>query len=301
MTSSHDEVELSVVIPTRNRPLKLVAAVESALRQSGRSVEVIVVDDASVSPVQLALQFNLRCIRFDRRLGVANARNEGLAVARGHWVTFLDDDDTLLPEMATTTLSAMVTADAPAPVAIISGIEVVGEDGRILERRFPPSYDKGLHFSLEPLPQGCSHVTKNTLVVDRQLLLSLGGFDASLSACEWIDLFLRLNAVCSIVGLPTITYRLSREPVPRFSRDLNSRWIGFARLVEKHRALFQNHPEGFADALLGEARQALAANSPIRSLTRIGQALSVATTYTLRTILNPARGIRAARSLRSSG
>lgn len=301
MNSGFEKIDLTIVIPTRNRPHKLEAAVESALRQVGRNVEVLVVDDGSDRPVRLPSDSRLRCIRFDRSSGVANARNAGLSAASGQWISFLDDDDTLLPEMATTTLGALASANARPPVAVISGIEVVGKSGRILERRIPPSYERGLHFSLEPLPAGCSHVTKNTLVVDRGLLISLGGFDTSLTACEWIDLFLRLNAECSIVGIPAMTYRLSREPSQRFSRDLNSRRTGFCRLVAKHRHLFASHPQGFADALLGEARQALAAGSPIRTISWIAWALRVETVYTLRKLLNPSRAIRSARGLHASG
>jgi len=301
MNPSIEKIALTVVIPTRNRPHKLEAAVQSALRQAGRNIEVIVVDDGSDHPVRLPSDSRLRCIRFDRSSGVANARNAGLSSASGQWISFLDDDDTLLPEMATTTLSALASANARRPVAAISGMEVVGKDGQILERRIPPSYDRGLHFSLEPLPTGCSHVTKNTLVVDRRLLISLGGFDASLTACEWIDLFLRLNAESSIIGIPVMTYRLSREPSQRFSRDLNSRRIGFCRLVAKHRHLFASHPKGFADALLGEARQALAAGSPIRAIFWIAWSLRVETVHTLRRLLNPSRAILAARGLHASG
>ena len=301
MNPGIEKIDLTVVIPTRNRPHKLEAAVESALRQVGRNVEVIVVDDGSDHPVRLPSDSRLRCIRFDRGRGVAHARNAGLSIASGRWISFLDDDDTLLPEMATTTLGALASANARPPVALVSGIEVVGENGQILERRIPPSYERGHHFSLEPLPEGCSHVTKNTLVVDRGLLNSLGGFDTSLTACEWIDLFLRLNEVCSIVGIPAMTYRLSREPSQRFSRDLNSRRIGFCRLVAKHRHLFASHPRGFADALLGEARQALAAGFPLRTISWIAWALRVEPVYTLRKLSNPSRAIRTARGLHASG
>jgi len=47
MTREAGEFDLSIVIPTRNRPHGLKLAVESALQQSGRNVEVIVVDDGS--------------------------------------------------------------------------------------------------------------------------------------------------------------------------------------------------------------------------------------------------------------
>lgn len=296
-----DDLDLSVVIPTRNRPHTLEGAVASALGQWRPSVEVVVVDDNSEPAVELPARPRLRCLRLDRQSGVAAARNAGLAVARGRWVTFLDDDDALLPGMAGVCLAALAAAEAPPPVAAIAGVEVVDEDGHLLECRRPPTYGKGAHFSLEPLPEGCSHVVKNTLVAERRLLLSLGGFDAGLAACEWIDLFLRLNPVCSIVGIPEVTYRLTRGSARGFSRNLQAREAGFAQLEAKHAKLFAAHPEGHADALLGEARMALAGGSWHRAVRFVGRAFAVAPRHTARIAFNPTRALRWGGKLPSSG
>lgn len=296
-----DCFELTVVIPTWNRPCAVPVAVASALGQMGRRVEVVVVDDASDPAVELPEHPRLRCLRLERHSGVAAARNTGLTAARGRWVTFLDDDDVLLPGMADLCLSALATSEAPPPVAVISAVEVVGESGQILERRRPPTHEKGGHFSLEPLPEGCSHVTKNTLVAERRLLLSLGGFDADLGSCEWIDLFFRLNPVCSVVGLPEVTYRLTRGSDRRFSRNQQARAIGFAHLLLKHADLCTSHPKGHADALLGEARMALAAGSWLRCSRLLARAFKAAPLHSTRVVFNPVRVFRSVVGLGSSG
>jgi hypothetical protein len=189
----------------------------------------------------------------------------------------------------------------PPPVAVISGIEVVDKHGKVLERRSPPSHPKGEHFSLEPLPPGRSHVTKNTLFAERELLLALGGFDSNLAACEWIDLFFRLNPVCSILGLESFTYQLKRSPGPHFSRNLKARETGFKQLLKKHQHLFATHPKGYADALLGEARMGLAAGSKMSPVRNVIHAFLIAPCYTTLVILNLARSLRLLRSLNSSG
>ena len=173
--------------------------------------------------------------------------------------------------------------------------------GSILERRVPPTSFRGQHFSLEPLPAGQSYVTKNTLVVERQLMLSLGGFDASLAACEWIDLFLRLNPVCSLLGLSTITYQLTRDSGYHFSRDTQKRHRGFRLLVDKHRELFIAYPEGYANALLGEARMALASGALTTAMRDMAEAAWIAPRHTILALANPRRAIRAIRDLRKSG
>lgn len=300
-TDERDPVDLSVVVATRDRPHLVSGAVESALAQSMCTVEVIVVDDASVTPVPLAPDPRLRCIRLNRPSGPAAARNAGLGAARGRWVLFLDDDDRLLPHMAACSISALADTDMPPPVAAVSAIEVVDGEGRVLERRIPPSHPKGEHFSLECVPAGTSHVTKNTLVVDRRLLLGIGGFDASLASCEWIDLFLRLNPICSIMGLPTVTYRLTRDADSRFSRDAARRALGFRQLERKHAALLRQYPKGHADALLGEARMSLAAGSLCRALSSMMRALCIAPAHMLRAVSSPARALRVVRERHIAG
>ncbi len=87
--------ELSIVIPTHDRPGLLRAAVESALRQD-LEVEVIIVDNGSPEPVALAGDPRLRVLRHERSQGGSAARNLGARAAVAPWVMWLDDDDELL-------------------------------------------------------------------------------------------------------------------------------------------------------------------------------------------------------------
>ena len=89
---------ISVIIPTHNRPHLLVRAVESA-RAAGTTVEVIVVDDASIDATADVCRElgEIKYIRLDRNQGVAGARNVGILESTGQYVAFLDDDDLRLP------------------------------------------------------------------------------------------------------------------------------------------------------------------------------------------------------------
>jgi glycosyltransferase involved in cell wall biosynthesis len=293
--------QLSIVIPTRNRQQLVRRAIESALAQSLSDLEVIVVDDGSDPPLVLDQGKRLRLVPLPARSGPGAARNAGLAVARGKWITFLDDDDRLLPHMAEASLEAIHGAALPPPVAAISGIEVVGPGGRVIERRIPPSHPRGEHFFLEPLDAGRSHLTKQTLFLEPGLLRELGGFDGRLPFHEHSDLFLRLNPVCSIVGVPTVGYRLSRTSGPRFSREGDRLNRGFRQLVEKHRTIFEEHPRGYADALLGQIRISLLTGPRRIVPLDLLRALRIAPGHSLSVLLNPRRMARAARGLRYSG
>jgi glycosyltransferase involved in cell wall biosynthesis len=81
-------MEVSVVIPTYNRPVR--RTVEAFLAQDALiDIEIIVVDDGSSKPPELPA--GVRLIRQENQ-GLAAARNRGFAEAQGKYVLFNDDD-----------------------------------------------------------------------------------------------------------------------------------------------------------------------------------------------------------------
>jgi glycosyltransferase involved in cell wall biosynthesis len=246
---------LSIIIPTHNRPQLLARAVKSALAQTIDDFEVLVIDDASTDAIELPEHPRLRIIRLPENKGVVVARNVGANAARGKWLTYLDDDDELLPQMAQISLEAAANSTLPPPVAVLSGTQVVDADGNVLQTRLPPTLPKGKHFFLEAIAPGLSFLSKQTLMVEREVLLGIGGYDESFSSREHTEMFLRLNPVCSILGLPVVTYRQLQHPGFRLSRDRDRRQVDFKRLVSKHEALFKAHPKQFANFVYQHAKR----------------------------------------------
>ncbi len=94
-------INLSVVIPTYNRPLLLKRAIRSVLKQADHdslSLEIVVVDDGSAEQVDTDnfREKNIRYIRLERNSGPHIARNKGIEIASGNWIIMLDDDDELI-------------------------------------------------------------------------------------------------------------------------------------------------------------------------------------------------------------
>ncbi len=93
MAGAHPSV--SVIIPAFNASALLPDAIESALRQTAGTPEVIVIDDGSTdSTADVVQQFQTR-IRYFRQpnSGAAAARNNGISRATGDFIAFLDADD----------------------------------------------------------------------------------------------------------------------------------------------------------------------------------------------------------------
>jgi glycosyltransferase involved in cell wall biosynthesis len=92
---------ISVVIPTINRPQLVTGAVDSALRQTLREIEVIVVvdgpDDATRRVLRAIDDPRLCVLPLPENVGLGEARRAGTDAARGRWIALLDDDDAWLP------------------------------------------------------------------------------------------------------------------------------------------------------------------------------------------------------------
>lgn len=102
---------VSVVLPTHNRPRLRDEAIASVQAQTLRDFELILVDDASAPPVDATrwpgLGHRLRLVRHEKAAGGAASKAAGAAVARGRFVTFLDDDDLYAPELLARAVAAL--------------------------------------------------------------------------------------------------------------------------------------------------------------------------------------------------
>ncbi|MBB2910152.1 glycosyltransferase involved in cell wall biosynthesis [Streptosporangium becharense] len=96
-------IKLSVVVPVRDAELYISDALTSLVRNARRDFEFIVVDDGSVDATgQIIEDFRddlpgLVVLRNETPVGLADARNLGLSLASGRYLTFMDGDDWLAP------------------------------------------------------------------------------------------------------------------------------------------------------------------------------------------------------------
>lgn len=274
------DILLSIIIPTYNRPDLLLRAVNSALAQTIKDFEVIVVDDCSSKPISLPEHPRLRIIRLPENKGGSAARNIGTKAALGHWINFLDDDDELLPDMAEVSLKALQQSSLPKPVGAISGIEVVDREGKVIKTRIPPTLPRGSHYGLEDIDSSHSFLCKQTLIVEKEVLLSIGGFDESLPSRIHTDLFLRLNLVCSLVGIDRIGYRLYKHDGFQISSDPTRRQAGFDRIVEKHYKIFQAHPKMYANFIYEQVITSYKMGQSKAGLKNLSKAIEVSPQHT---------------------
>lgn len=90
---------ISAVIPAYNAEGFLRSAIESALSQTLKPIEIVVVDDGSKdNTFKIASSYGPPVVAFQQlNQGPASARNLGICRSHGEWIAFLDADDTWLP------------------------------------------------------------------------------------------------------------------------------------------------------------------------------------------------------------
>lgn len=196
-------VDVSVVIPTHDRPETLELAVRSALAQPGVAVEVIVVDDSETGSARPAVaRIGDARVRYFRHsqpsAGHPSApRNAAWLMAAGRYVYFLDDDD-LLEEGALAELVAALDVRPNVGVAV-GTVRPFGDDEQIVAqsrahferaaRRMRDMHGRtrlvaALLYSSAPLNSGAC-------MIRRSALEAVGGYATDVPRCEGIDLYAR--------------------------------------------------------------------------------------------------------------
>src|SRR5690349_15468262 len=130
---------VSIVVPTRNRAADLPDALASVLVQTFADWECIVVDDGSTDGTLEVVSHaaradpRVRSVRREPGGSHAGARNAGLALARGDYVAFLDDDDRWLPGKLALQLP-LLERDRDAGI-VFGRVELFGDAVGIWPRR----------------------------------------------------------------------------------------------------------------------------------------------------------------------
>ncbi len=188
--------QVSVIIPTYNRAHLVGDAIQSALNQIFSDLEIIVVDDGSTdNTTEVVQRFHDPRIKYLRREngGPAAARNTGLAIASGAYISFLDSDDLLLPETLLLQLDGLGSSDLNG--LVYGQYYVISSPGEA--RYLHDIYDDNI--GLRQLLLGPQFVWP-TVLIRRSWLEKTGGFDETLRIGEEWELTLRLAmAGCQFV------------------------------------------------------------------------------------------------------
>lgn len=171
-------VLVSAVIPTRGRPELLRRAVRSALNQTLREIEVVVVIDGEDPATRVVVDefvredSRVRAVALQNSVGGSDARNLGVQAACGEWIAFLDDDDEWFPGKLQAQITVVRRSTAPVLIGTCKMIARTPGKDYVWPRRMPETNEQIGEYVLarRSLTRGEGYIQTSTFFVRRSLM-----------------------------------------------------------------------------------------------------------------------------------
>lgn len=238
---------ISIIIPTYNRAHLISRAIQSVINQTHTKWELIIVDDGSTDKTEeIITSFKDPRIKYfyTENTGATDSRNFGVSKSIGPYIIFLDSDD----EVKGNWLELFCNKIKLEQASLVScGYEKVDHEDNLISTHIP--------INLGPF---FSNITANflsgTLLMKKELFEQVGGYDVELTSGHHTDLLIRLIPIIELkeLEIPNIPHPLVIIHIHKGSRirhNSNSLYLGGLKMMEKHRHLFQQHPDDHFDYL----------------------------------------------------
>jgi len=226
--------KVSIVIPVYNGSNYLKEAIDSALAQTYKNIEVIVINDGSndnnkTDRICKSYGNKIRYFRKENG-GVASALNMGIEKMKGEYFSWLSHDDVYYPEKVEKQIEALSDISNKNPVIIYSGFEFMDENGKIITTFFSNNsynYEK-LNNPYYPILKGILHGC--TLLIPKKCFEEIGIFDTRLKATQDYDLWLKMFPSYKIIFVPEILVKSrihseqGSKKIPVAKKEANKLW-----------------------------------------------------------------------------
>jgi glycosyltransferase involved in cell wall biosynthesis len=179
-------MKISLIIPTYNRASLIENTLLSALNQTTKIDEIIIIDDGSTDNTQeLLKKYDIK-YTYQENQGVSSARNKGINEAKNEWICFLDSDDI----WESNKIEKQIAFHKANPHILFSHTDELWRfNDKIIKQKKHQLKPSGYCFK-QNIPNtliGASTVMCHSSVFD-----DVGLFDEELKACEDYDLWLRI-------------------------------------------------------------------------------------------------------------
>lgn len=220
---------VSAIITTKNRADLLPRAIDSVINQTYENIEIVVIDDGSTDETPAVIaeyqkEHSITVIRNEESVGACRARNQGIERAQGEFVAGLDDDDEWHPKR----ISELIKNYDDSFACITSNDKMVSQNRSV-------EWHKKSKITLDDLLY--SNQVGNQVLVKKERLVQVGGFDESLEAAQDYDLWIRL---CEKFG----PIKVIQKPLQKIYRDRSTDRIsnptsqlqGYLSVYQKHKS-----------------------------------------------------------------
>jgi glycosyltransferase involved in cell wall biosynthesis len=229
----NDHPLISIIITTSNRCELLPRAINSAINQTYKNIEIIIINDASVDQTEniikeyQKLYSNIIYIKNDVPSGANVSRNKGINIARGKFIAGLDDDDEFLHNRI-----ELLLKNYDEKYAFVTSLNIIKTDNE-------------LNYSKCPKIVTLKHMKKDNILmnqafIEKSRILKIGSYDEELSAYQDYDMWIRLILEYGKVKVlqeytQKVYFETNRK---RISTNIKKRFYGYFRFYKKHKELF---------------------------------------------------------------
>ncbi|GAB7021076.1 glycosyltransferase family 2 protein [Halostagnicola bangensis] len=191
--AENERMNISVVIPTYNRPEQLEKAVQSLCEQTRKPENTIIVNDCSTESYKEVystikdMDLKIQIVENNESRGGSGARNRGVDLVNKGIIMFLDDDDRWRSEKIKNQIKVFENRDSNLGL-VYSGRAAVKEDGTVLYN-IKPKHRGDLS---EGILMKNLIGTTSSVAVPKESFEAVGGFNENLPALQDWDLWIRL-------------------------------------------------------------------------------------------------------------
>ena len=181
-------MNISVVIPSYNRKDFLKRSIDSAINQTKKPFEIIVVDDGSTDGTETMIKNDYDFVKFikQKNKGVSAARNIGIKVSIGEWICFLDSDDEWKKDKLEKQINAMKSNPG---YKFFHSNEIWIKNGiRINQKKKHKKYGGDI---FDKCLDMC-RISPSSVMIDKTVFDEVGNFNEDLVVCEDYELWLRI-------------------------------------------------------------------------------------------------------------
>jgi glycosyltransferase involved in cell wall biosynthesis len=251
--SGSDNINLSVIIPTKNRPHLLQRAMASVALQNYPNFEVCIADNNTDAQIRQQVQATVNDFRkkhpeikwlyiHSNKPYAAGTRNDGIAITQGKYIIFLDDDDELLPQSITLRMDEMKT-DAELALLYCAGYSKIYPYPFKMYRYY--HYSKQMHQD-KLMMMSCSSIMINREIFEKNDLR----FDEQLSRMEDYDLCLKvIEKGLKVKSIPLPLVQINLHPETRMSSQHLISYDFKHRLIDRWGQTADDEIYGYAEGV----------------------------------------------------
>lgn len=232
---------VSTIIPTYNRPEKLLRAVDSVIDQTYDNIEIIVVNDCPQKDVRdiLPSEDSIRYIHHKKNRGSQIARNNGIKLAEGEYIAFLDDDDAWKSKKIEKQVEKLESLDNTYGM-VYCGRDVV-KNNKII-KKYQPEHDENVNNILlkkNIIPSECP-------LIRHECFKTVGMFDPDFLSLQDIDLWLRITEKykTAVISESLAINYIGHED--RITNNLEKQYQGHKQFLHKYKYKLESDPSALA-------------------------------------------------------